>query len=149
MSVGIICNREVVIVEGSATIPEAAKLMREYHVGNVVVIEERDGLNYPVGILTDRDIIIELIAKEIDINSVTVGDIMSSEIKLARENDDVTDTIKQMRYGGIRRMPVIDERGALIGIVALDDLIDLLAEQLKGLADLIGKEHIREEHARD
>ena len=149
MSVGIICNREVVIVEGSATIPEAAKLMREYHVGNVVVIEESDGLNYPVGILTDRDIIIELIAKEIDINSVTVGDIMSSEIKLARENDDVTDTIKQMRYGGIRRMPVIDERGALIGIVALDDLIDLLAEQLKGLADLIGKEHIREEHARD
>ena len=149
MSVGIICNREVVIVEGSATIPEAAKLMREYHVGNVVVIEERDGLNYPVGILTDRDIIIELIAKEIDINSVTVGDIMSSEIKLARENDDVTDTIKQMRYKGVRRMPVIDERGALVGIVALDDLIDLLAEQLKGLADLIGKEHIREEHARD
>ena len=149
MSVGMICNREVVIVKGDTTIPEAAKIMREYHVGNVVVIEERDGLRYPVGILTDRDIIMELIAKEIDLNSVTVGDIMSSEIILARENDDLNDTIKQMRYKGIRRMPVIDERSALIGIVTLDDLIDLLVEQLKDLADLIGKERAREEHARD
>lgn len=148
MSVKTICNREVIIAGKDASILEIAKLMREYHVGNVVIIEERQGLRFPVGILTDRDILIELVATEADLNSVTAGDVMSSEIVNAHEEDDVIDTIKQMRSKGVRRMPVVDQQGALVGIVALDDLIDLLAEQLKDLADLIGKEQNREQSLR-
>ncbi|MGR9116484.1 MAG: CBS domain-containing protein [Gammaproteobacteria bacterium] len=140
MSLGAICNREVVIVESQSSIQEAAGLMREYHVGCLVVTEARNGRNFPIGILTDRDIVIELIAKEVDIDSVSVGDVMSRDITLAQETDDVIDTLKKMRYNGIRRMPVIDANGALTGLITLDDLLELLAEQLKDLSGLIGKE---------
>ncbi|MGZ8225222.1 MAG: CBS domain-containing protein [Methylococcaceae bacterium] len=138
MTLKTICNREVLIAQKNDTVVEAARLMRKYHVGNVIIIEERNGLKYPVGIVTDRDIVVELIAKEVDINSVTLGDIMYREITLAKENDNINETIKIMRQKGIRRLPVVDDSGALIGIVTLDDLIDLIAEQLQDLAELIG-----------
>ena len=145
MTVGTICNREVIIAKGDTSILEAASLMREYHVGSLVIIEERDDVRCPVGILTDRDIVIEVIAKKVDPDAVTASDIMSFEITVAKESDDVADTIKQMRSKGVRRMPVIDERGGMAGIVTLDDLIDLLSEQLKDLADLIGNEQRHEQ----
>jgi CBS domain-containing protein len=140
MTLKTICNREVVIASKSETIPEAARLMREYHTGDVVIVEERDGLRFPVGIVTDRDIVIELVAKEVDLDSLIVGDVMCRELTLAKENDDVDETIKIMRQKGIRRMPVVDNAGALIGIITLDDLLDLIAEQLKDLAGLITKQ---------
>jgi CBS domain-containing protein len=140
MTLKTICNREVVIAGKSETIPEAARLMREYHTGDVVIVEERDGLRFPVGIVTDRDIVIELVAKEVDLDSLIVGDVMCRELTLAKENDDVDETIKIMRQKGIRRMPVVDNAGALIGIITLDDLLDLIAEQLKDLAGLITKQ---------
>jgi CBS domain-containing protein len=140
MTLKTICNREVLIAQKRDSLVEAAKLMREFHAGSIVIIEKRNGLGYPVGIVTDRDIVIELIAKEADINSVTLGDVMCREITVAKENDDVNETIKIMRQKGIRRLPVVDDNGALIGIVTLDDLIDLIAEQLKDLAELIGKQ---------
>lgn len=140
MTLKTICNREVLIAQQYDTVVEAAKLMRDYHVGDIVIIEERNGLRYPVGIVTDRDIVIELIAKEVDVNSVTLGDVMYRNIILGKENDDVNDTIKTMRQKGIRRLPVVADNGALVGIVTLDDLIDLLAEQLQDLAALIGKQ---------
>ncbi|WP_305908748.1 CBS domain-containing protein [Methylomarinum sp. Ch1-1] len=147
MSLAKICNREVVIVENKASIQEAAALMRQYHVGCLVVTEQRGERNFPIGILTDRDIVIELIAKAVDLAAVTVGDVSSGDLKLAGENDDVIDTLKQMRYHGIRRMPVVDEQGALVGLITLDDLLELLAEQLKDLAGLISKEQHSEKQA--
>jgi len=105
-------------------------------------------LRYPVGIVTDRDLVIELIAKEVDINSVTLGDVMYRDIILGKENDDVNETIKTMRQRGIRRLPVVDDRGVLAGIVTMDDLIDLISEQLKDLAALIGKQQNLEKRNR-
>jgi CBS domain-containing protein len=148
MSVGTICNREVVVTEKESSVSEAAKLMREYHVGNVIVIENRNGLNYPVGVVTDRDIVVKLIAKDIDIDAVDVGIIMAEDLVVARENDDLIDTVKKMCSKGIRRLPVVDAGGALIGILAMDDLIDLLAEQLRDLAGLIRKELLCEKDLR-
>ena len=140
MTLKTIYNREVLIAQKYDTLVEAAKLMREYQVGSIVVVEEQNGVRYPVGLLTDRDLVIEVIAKEVDINSVTLGDVMYRDIMLGKENDDVNETIKIMRQKGIRRLPVVDDNGALVGIVTLDDLIDLIAEQLKGIAALIGKQ---------
>ncbi|MDD5266331.1 MAG: CBS domain-containing protein [Methylococcales bacterium] len=140
MTLKTICNREVLIAQKYDTLVEAAKLMREYQVGSIVVVEEQNGLRYPAGIVTDRDLVIEVIAKEVDINSVTLGDVMYRDIILGKENDDVNETIKIMRQKGIRRLPVVDDNGALVGIVTLDDLIDLIAEQLKDIAALIGKQ---------
>lgn len=148
MSVGTICNREVVIAEKESSVSAAAKLMREYHVGNVIVTENRNGLNYPVGMVTDRDIVVKLIAKDIDIDVVDVGIIMAEDLVVARENDDLIDTVKKMCGKGIRRLPVVDEGGALIGILAMDDLIDLFAEQLRDLAGLIRKELLCEKNLR-
>ncbi len=141
MTLKTICNREVLIAQKNDTLVEAAKLMHEHHVGSIVVVEERNGINYPLGIITDRDIVIELIAKQVDINSITLGDVMYRDIILGKENDDVNETIKIMRQRGIRRLPVVaDDSGALVGIVTMDDLIDLIAEQLKDIAVLIGKQ---------
>ena len=140
MTLKTICNREVLIAQKNDTLVEAAKLMREYQVGSIVVIEEQNGVRYPVGLVTDRDIVIEVIAKEVDINSVTLGDVMCRDIILGKENDDVNETIKIMRQRGIRRLPVVDDSGALVGIVTMDDLIDLIAEQLKDIATVIGKQ---------
>lgn len=149
MSVGYICNREVAVAEKGASIQEIANLMREYHVGNLVITEDREGIRIPIGIVTDRDIIIELIAQDIPLNSVTAGDVMSTRMVIANEKDEVNDAVKEMRLKGVRRMPVVNDQGALVGIVTLDDLIDLFAEQLRDLADLVGRERSREENIRN
>jgi len=137
MGVGEVCNREVIIIDREDSIREAAGLMRKHHVGNVVVVEEKNEERFPVGILTDRDIVLDLIALDVDINAVTVGDAMSFELITAREEDDVMETIKRMLHKGVRRIPVVNDRGGLEGILAVDDLIDLLSEQLTDLARLV------------
>lgn len=137
MNVGEICNRNVIIVSREGSIREAAVLMRKYHVGDVVVVEEKNNERFPVGILTDRDIVVLLVARDVDLDSVKVEDVMSFELVSAREEDGVIDTIKQMRSSGVRRIPVVNNRGGLEGILAVDDLIDLLSEQMTDLVKLI------------
>jgi CBS domain-containing protein len=148
MLVREICNRDVIVVGKGSPTQEAIMLMREYHVGDVVVVEQRNGVNYPVGILTDRDIVIELLAEDVPIDSVTVGDIMSYELLSVTEEDSIETAINLMRKKGVRRLPVINEAGALEGILTLDDLIDLIAEQMKDLAGLITKQQTREKKTR-
>lgn len=148
MLVGKICNREVVFVEPDNSIAEAARLMREYHVGGLVVVKEKSGKRVPVGIVTDRDLVIEVIAEGVETGDITVGDIMSDQLVTARESDDLLETIKMMRAKGIRRLPVIDDDGALAGILTVDDLIDLFSEQIADLARLIALEQKREQERR-
>lgn len=145
MKVGEICTREVVIIEKNASVLEAAKLMRAYHVGDIVAVEPHPGERIPVGILTDRDIVVELIAGGVDLQSVTVGDVMSYQLVTALEDDDVIETVKRMRNRGVRRIPVVNGRGGLEGILSLDDLLDLLAEQLSDIVFLIKREQKEEE----
>lgn len=148
MTLETVCNREVLVVDKHDTILEAAALMRKHHAGDVVIVEERNGSRYPTGIVTDRDIVIELIAKGIPIDTVTVGDLRCRELVLAQQDDDLLDAIQLMRQKGVRRLPVVDKSGALIGIITADDLIELIAEQLQGIAKLIGKEQALEEQYR-
>ena len=148
MLVGKICNREVVFVEPDTSIAQAARLMREHHVGGLVVVQEKNGKRVPVGIITDRDLVIEVIAEGVDMSDITVGDIMSDQLVTAREGDDLLETLKMMRARGIRRLPVIDDDGALAGILTVDDLIDLFSEQIADLARLIAFEQKREQERR-
>lgn len=149
MPIGEICNREVVFTRRDTTILEAAQLMRRHHVGNLVVVDERSGTRLlPVGVLTDRDIVIEVIAKEIDINAITVGDIMSPYLVTARETEGVFETIQLMRIEGVRRLPIVDAHGGLTGIVSVDDLVELLAEEMSELAKLIAREQAKETKSR-
>ena len=148
MLVSEFCNRDVVIVDRATTILEAARLMRAEHVGDLVVTDSRNGQQVPVGILTDRDIVVELLAEEIELDKVSVGDAMSYELLTVNEQDGLLDAIEKMRDRGVRRLPVVDAAGALAGIVTVDDLLELVAEQLTDLARLIGNERIREQRAR-
>ena len=148
MLVGEVCNREVVVVDKDAATEVAIGLMREYHVGDVVVVEDRLGQKIPIGILTDRDIVVELLAEGVDLDAVSVGDIMSYELQVARDSDALTNTIKKMKHQGIRRLPVVNEQGGLIGILTLDDIIDIMAELMDDLASLVEKEQKREKKTR-
>lgn len=146
MLVGEVCNREVVIMSHEESILEAAKPMRDQHVGDVVIVEENESGRIPVGILSDRDLVIEVLAKEVPLDAVTVGDIMSDWLLIAKEEDEILDTVKRMRKRGVRRVPVVSATGTLVGILVVDNLIDLIAEQLSDLVGLVTTElrHERE-----
>ncbi|MBE0575755.1 MAG: CBS domain-containing protein [Desulfuromonadales bacterium] len=148
MLIGEFCNREVVVVDREKTILEAAKMMRSEHVGALVVTDSRNGRLMPVGILTDRDIVVELLAEEIELDKVSVGDAMSYELLSVKEQDGLQETIEKIRDRGVRRLPVVDDAGALIGIVTVDDLMELIAEQMVDLVGLVSKELGRERSRR-
>jgi len=144
MPIGEFCNREVVFATRETSIPEAAQLMRKFHVGDLVVVDEIDGKRVPVGIVTDRDIVIEIVSQSLDLNEFSVGDIMSPQLISVHEKEGVFETIRLMRAKGIRRIPVVNQEGGLEGIVSADDILDLLAEEMTELAKVVPREQERE-----
>ena len=148
MSIGDICNRDVVVIEKDASIQEGARLMRQFHVGALVVCDEREGRRVPLGLVTDRDIIVEVLAEGVEVGSVMVGDIMSAKLLTARESDEIGDTLQRMRQAGVRRLPVVDGLGCLQGIVTMDDVVELLADELAQLAKLVAREQTAEKSHR-
>jgi CBS domain-containing protein len=144
MPIGEFCNREVVFATRETSIPEAAQLMRKFHVGDLVVVDEIDGKRVPVGIVTDRDIVIEIVSQSLDLNEFSVGDIMSPQLISVQEKEGVFEAIRLMRAKGIRRIPVVNQEGGLEGIVSADDILDLLAEEMTELAKVVPREQERE-----
>ncbi len=148
MPVGELCIRQTVVASRGMSVREAAKLMRQYHVGDLVVTDKANGKRIPVGIVTDRDIVVEVLALGLDAASLAVEDIMTRDLVTVREQEGVFQTIGKMRTNGIRRVPVVDAEGALAGIVAVDDMVELLADELGELAKLISREQKHEVQAR-
>lgn len=144
MSIGEYCNREVIIVNRDETVQAAAKLMRQHHVGDVVVVEDRSGVRVPVGIVTDRDIVVEIVATELDQTAITVGDIMASDLFAVKESADVFESIQYMRRKTVRRLPVVNDGGGLVGILTLDDVLELLSAELLDISKLIKYEQRKE-----
>lgn len=148
MFAGEYCNRDVVVAVMSDSLRKAIELMRTNHVGNVLVVKNVAGTTTPIGILTDRDIVIEVLAQDVDIDSVTVGDVMSDQLVTVTEDTGVSETLDVMRTHGVRRLPVIDRSGNLQGIITVDDFLELLAEQVQKLALLIKTEQRHEQSQR-
>ena len=149
MAIGEICSREVVFARKDMTVRAAAQLMREHHVGALVVVDEpSEGRRIPVGILTDRDLAVGIVAKGLDANLLRVEEVMGAELLTAQQTDGVAQTIERMRAKGVRRMPVVDAGGALVGIVTADDFVDLLAEEMTALARMMAREQRREAEIR-
>jgi CBS domain-containing protein len=145
MSIGEICTRETVFTTRDTTVATAARLMRHHHVGTLVVVEQMNGgRRVPVGIVTDRDVVVEVMATGLDPNAITVGDIMGQELVTARESEGVLETMQIMRYKGVRRLPIVDKDGQLVGIVSIDDLLEVLAEEFSELAKIMAREQARE-----
>lgn len=148
MQIGEVCNREVIVTERDTSVREAAALMRDFHVGNLVVVEDRAGVRAPVGIITDRDVTIEVVAMGVDPEMIKVGEVMGPELITARETETVYETLQRMRQHGVRRIPVLDSRGGLTGIVSLSDLLEFLAEELSSLSKVEPREQAREARVR-
>lgn len=148
MTTGEICSRLVVFARKDMPLGTAAKLMREHHVGSLVVLEDGAPGRVPVGIITDRDIVVEVVAADLDYRNLTVGEIMSSELITAREEDNMLDTLQVMRRRGVRRIPVVASSGVLVGIVTIDDLLEIVAEELDDVVKAISSEQSMEVRTR-
>lgn len=134
------CNLNVVCCESDTTLATVAELMRRHHVGDVVVTETRGGATVPIGIVTDRDIVVETVAMQLDPNQYTAGDIMSAPVITVGAKDGLVETLRQMRESRVRRIPVVDDTGALAGIVTADDIVRLLAMELSLMTDVMGEQ---------
>ena len=144
MAIGEICSRDVVFIKRDATVKAAARLMREFHIGSVVVADGPDGKRIPAGIVTDRDITVAVVALGLDPEVIQIGDIMATELIAVPERSGIAEAVELMRLKGIRRVVVTDSGGYLVGIVSADDVLSLLAEEISALALMAGREQKRE-----
>lgn len=141
MNIGSICQREVITVGPELDLWEAAELMREHHVGFLVVVPtQARHSRTPIAVVTDRDIVVSVVARRADPATLRVADVMSTKPVVIGEGDAVDVALKAMRRAGVRRLPVVDGRGELVGVLSLDDLLDLIAEEIESLAGAVRNE---------
>jgi CBS domain-containing protein len=124
----------------------AARLMREQHIGYLIVVEpsmQEAGFR-PVGVLTDRDIVVSVVAKDADPRSLRVGDVMTQNPVTALTEDTLADALEQMKRIGVRRLPVVGDFGLLAGVLSLDDILTRMAEELSSATSAILRERALE-----
>lgn len=148
MDIGTICKRNVVTVREADELIRAAQLMREKHIGYLVVAKPSliDGTITPVGVITDRDIVVAVVAKEGDPRALKVVDVMTRQPAVVEEGSSISTALQLMRRIGVRRVPVVGRAGMLVGVLSLDDVLAVLAGELMDVADSIRHE-IRMEDA--
>jgi CBS domain-containing protein len=137
MSVGRICRREVDLAEPAETVAEAARRMLERRVGTLVII---DDAGKPVGLVTDRDLALRVVATGADPRATSVADVMTAKPKTVGEGTPIESALALMRSGAFRRLPVVNEDGKLVGIVSLDDVVGLLVEGFTMIGGLLERE---------
>ena len=148
MGIGELCTREVVFVGRNESVAEAARLMREHHVGGVVVLDPPEAGGRPLGVITDRDIAVGVVALGLDAERTPAEGAMRPGVATVREDEGVGRAVAVMRSEGVRRLPVVDAAGRLVGILAADDLLELFAEEMQGLAGALSREMRRERKER-
>lgn len=148
MRIGEFCNRDVVVMNGDESVKQAAELMRTHHVGDIVLIEELEGNRVPVGIVTDRDLVVEVMAPGVDPDELAVQDIVTRSVLVAREDDSLIDSLELMKEKGVRRLPVVDSDHMLIGIITIDDITELLANMMHKVVGVVDRQQIVEKQQR-
>ena len=136
MNVGDICARNVVTVLEHDELTTAARMMREQHVGYLVVVIQKVGATglLPIGVLTDRDIVVGVVAQSTDPRSLRVGDLMTRQPVVVEEDATLNKALKEMRRIGVRRLPVVGRGGTLVGVLSLDDVVGAMSEELLDVA---------------
>jgi len=114
--------------------------MREHHVGAVVIVDDRADARKPLGLLTDRDIAVELLALGIAPDTLNVYEVVQRPVTCVDQSAGYAETVRLMSANGVRRMPVTDRVGNLVGIITLDDVLRQLAAPLMALGDLVTRE---------
>lgn len=129
-----------VMIAEDASVEEAATLMKHENVGCVIVVKNQNADITPRGIITDRDIVMHLLANRIDSWKVSVKDIMSTDLLTLKAEQDIHEAIQAMSQRGVRRAPVLNDTGGAIGLISLDDILPLLIGELAEIANLINKQ---------
>jgi len=137
---------KVVTVTSNTTLRDCAHAMREEHVGSVVIVDP--GSPRPIGIVTDRDIVVEAVAVGLDVTTLTAGDIAAKPVVTVRDDEDILDALSRMRENGIRRLPVTGSHGQLAGVLSLDDLMAAVSEQLDSMVRVMVAERTKENTTR-
>jgi CBS domain-containing protein len=135
--VGEICTKPAITASPDTTVREAAHRMRWRKVGALVVV---NGKGTPVGVLTDRDIAVKVVAEGADPGSVRVGTLLRRKPTVIREDAGILDATKLLSRRGIRRLPVVSKTGKLVGIISLDDLLMLMGSELGHIASTLASE---------
>jgi CBS domain-containing protein len=148
MAISRICQRNVVWATREMSIVDAARLMRQHHVGAVVVVDQDESPRMPVGIVTDRDIVVEVVAPGLDPKELKLGDLLVEGVVTVEERKSAADTLRLMLQKGVRRMPVVTDEGALAGIVSVDDLLQHVATTIGVLAEVTSRNRQREAETR-
>jgi CBS domain-containing protein len=149
VTAGEFCTRQVVTIHREDTLVEAAQRIRKHHVGMLVVVDEKDGQRMPVGLVTDRDLVVCVLAESRGhVEGLVVDDVMTRHPITAREDVELLTALNQMRNFGVRRLPIVNDKGGLEGILTFDDLIELVAEELSSLSSLVSRARRREREVR-
>jgi CBS domain-containing protein len=127
---GKVCTKPVVTASLQMTVSQAARAMRSKNIGALVVVNA----GRPIGMLTDRDIAVDVVARGMDPDSVGVGDVMRKKPHTIREELGLLDAAKAFAKSGVRRLPVVDKRGVLVGVIAIDDIMMLLGNEMGYIA---------------
>ena len=140
MRIGDLCTREAYCVSSDAPLLEAVREMHRRHIGAVVVVGQGAAAERPVGIVTDRDVVRAEMTRRADVFSLTAGEAMTVDPLVLEESCSLAQGINRLRHRGVRRAPVVDARGKLIGLISFDDVLPAVAESLTELAKLIGRQ---------
>jgi CBS domain-containing protein len=137
MRIAELCTRAVVTCRRDATAQTLARVMRDRHVGDVIVIDERE---VPIGIVTDRDLVVQVMAAGVAPEALRAEDLIGGGLTTALTSETVYDAIWAMRSKGIRRLPVVDEQEHLVGVLTSDDITEFLAQELTGIARVMPRQ---------
>lgn len=137
MSAGRICIRSVDVAEPEESVLAAARRMSDRSVGTLVVVNDR---REPVGMLTDRDLAVRVLARGRDPLATPVSAVMSPDPEMVTEATSIEDALRVMRRGPCRRVPVVDAAGQLVGVLSLDDVLDLISEEFNSIGRLLRQE---------
>jgi CBS domain-containing protein len=138
--IGSFCTRHVTTVPPDATVVDASKAMRQHHVGAVVIVDEKGGRKRPLGVLTDRDVAVEVVALGVAPDTLKVSEVVQRPLTCVGEDAGYAEAVRLMSVNGVRRMPVVDRGGDLVGIITLDDVLRQLVAPLVALSDLVARE---------
>lgn len=144
MTIGRVCSRELVTASLGEPVSDVARRLCERHVGAVIVTGTPADRPVPLGIVTDRDILRAQIARKAELTFLNVEEVMSRDPLVLEEHLGLIEGVERMRARGVRRAPVVDHSGALVGLVSTDDIVDAISSELAGLAHLIASQPGRE-----
>lgn len=138
MDVGDLCTRDVCIMSPYEPLVLALREMHDRHVGSVIIVRTERGARYPVGIVTDRDVLCAQLRRRTDLFALNVADVMTRDPLTLPMHTGVGEAVAQMRARGVRRAPVVADEGELVGVLSLDDLLPEISRNLAVLASLLG-----------